>query len=183
MMLAYAILLMISALQGHTISVNLENPCIPADGLDTGFSQFNPNDKDDLTLTITVNTLDPQWFFCKQNQPFSHCHAGMIFALNPGDRMDAFLENAKNHARENSLTPLPESSAVSTPVLSPAESSSPVIVQPVSIVTVTHSVGCTASASAMSIRRSDSVASGVRSVTVVSISTMAVICLSVLLLL
>jgi plastocyanin len=80
----------------HTLTQSsLEAPCVSLHQFDTGFGQFNPKDTDGLSLSLTVNTLEPQWYYCRQNDPTSHCHAGMVFALNPGDQMDQFKENAK----------------------------------------------------------------------------------------
>ncbi|RMZ46508.1 hypothetical protein CA14_008328 [Aspergillus flavus] len=193
----------------HTLTQSsLGNPCSPIGGLDTGFNQYNPQDREDLTLTITVNSLEPQWFFCKQNQPLSHCHAGMVFALNPGDRMKEFIENAKRggigsadsdhhsvsgtqiSASRSSVpsispaasstaspartplagssstprpTPRPTASPLWNPTVdpigSPASSQTPdpteaSIITPVQIVTITQTVGCSESASALSVRRS-----------------------------
>lgn len=83
----------------HTLTQSsLAEPCSSIGEFDTGFNQFNPEDKNNLVITLTVNSLNPQWFFCKQSQPSPHCHAGMVFALNPGDRMDAFLQKcAEEH--------------------------------------------------------------------------------------
>jgi hypothetical protein len=80
----------------HTLTQSsLEAPCVSLHQFDTGFGQFNPKDTDGLSLSLTVNTLEPQWYYCRQNDRTSHCHAGMVFALNPGDQMDQFKENAK----------------------------------------------------------------------------------------
>ncbi|KAL3440114.1 hypothetical protein BJX65DRAFT_315114 [Aspergillus insuetus] len=87
----------------HTLTQSsLDTPCIPAASFDSGFNQFNPDDDQEVSLTLTVNTLDPQWFFCKQ---MNHCHAGMVFALNPGADMELFLNNAKREV--SSSVPLP----------------------------------------------------------------------------
>jgi plastocyanin len=89
----------------HTLTWStLTAPCMPSNDFDSGFNQFNPGDGDGLTLTLTVNSLDPQWFFCCQNVPFSHCHAGMVFALNPGGQMSTFLGNV---VLTNTITPIP----------------------------------------------------------------------------
>ncbi|PYH99451.1 hypothetical protein BO71DRAFT_278428, partial [Aspergillus ellipticus CBS 707.79] len=73
----------------HTLTQStLERPCSSVSKFDTGFNQYNPDNVKHLALTMTVNTLDPQWFFCDQSQPISHCHEGMVFALNPGNEMD-----------------------------------------------------------------------------------------------
>ncbi|KKZ67375.1 hypothetical protein EMCG_06953 [[Emmonsia] crescens] len=64
---------------------SLERPCIPLAGA-SGFTG-----RTGLTLLITVYSSQPQWFFCWHIDSISHCHAGMVFALNPGDEMDEFL--------------------------------------------------------------------------------------------
>ena len=88
----------------HTLTQSsLGRPCTPAGQLDSGFNQFNPTSRTGLTLTITVNSLEPQWFFCRQIDPTSHCHAGMVFGLNPGDHMDEFLANVRR-AQSTSTT-------------------------------------------------------------------------------
>ncbi|KAJ9386297.1 hypothetical protein DTO063F5_3811 [Paecilomyces variotii] len=88
----------------HTLTQSsLERPCTPIKEFDTGFNQFNP-DKKSIIVTLTVNTLEPQWFFCKQTRPWSHCHAGMVFALNPGSEMKSFLENLKRDSAAASIS-------------------------------------------------------------------------------
>lgn len=94
---------------------SLENPCVPAGQLDSGFNQFNPTDHAGLTLTITVNSFEPQWFFCQQVDPTSHCHAGMVFALNPGNHMDEFLANARKQTIQTSSTALEGTTASGSP--------------------------------------------------------------------
>ncbi|KAL4933512.1 cupredoxin domain-containing protein [Aspergillus undulatus] len=80
----------------HTLTQSsLDKPCVSIGGFDTGFNEYNPQDRDNIIVSLTVNSLDPQWFFCKQDRPFAHCHAGMVFALNPGDQMGTFLRNAR----------------------------------------------------------------------------------------
>ena len=39
------------------------------------------------TWSVTVNNTQPLWFYCRQHAPTgaSHCGAGMVFAVNPGD--------------------------------------------------------------------------------------------------
>ncbi|QSS64902.1 hypothetical protein I7I51_01977 [Histoplasma capsulatum] len=92
----------------HTLSQSsLEWPCISSQQLESGFNQLNPTDRNDLILTITVNSLEPRWFFCRQINPYSHCHAGMVFALNPGDRMSQFLANARALGGSATVTTAP----------------------------------------------------------------------------
>lgn len=83
----------------HTLTQSsLERPCASLQQFDTGFNQFNPHSRDKLVTIITVNSLEPQWFFCRQNTPASHCHMGMVFAINPGDQMDTFFQNARRES-------------------------------------------------------------------------------------
>ncbi|KAL4744514.1 hypothetical protein BDW72DRAFT_199511 [Aspergillus terricola var. indicus] len=90
----------------HTLTQSsLEAPCVPAAEFDSGFKNFNSHQQDEISLTLTVTSLQPQWFFCKQENPSSHCHAGMVFAINPGDDMASFLRKAKQ--KDPRLSPLP----------------------------------------------------------------------------
>ncbi|KAJ5184196.1 hypothetical protein N7492_001812 [Penicillium capsulatum] len=80
----------------HTVTrSSLEDPCSSINQFDTGFGQLNPDGRYGLSVTLTVNTLEPQWFFCRQDNPNPHCHAGMVFGLNPGNQMEQFRRNAK----------------------------------------------------------------------------------------
>ncbi|KAF2812819.1 uncharacterized protein BDZ99DRAFT_353451, partial [Mytilinidion resinicola] len=79
----------------HTLSQSsLEDPCTPNNVFDTGFIHFNPQNRTDYALDFLIQNSNPQWFFCRQEIPLSHCHAGMVFAINPGSNMDEFLVNA-----------------------------------------------------------------------------------------
>lgn len=80
----------------HTVTrSSLEDPCSSINQFDTGFGQLNPDGRNGLSVTLIVNTLEPQWFFCRQDNPNSHCHVGMVFGLNPGNQMEQFRRNAK----------------------------------------------------------------------------------------
>jgi plastocyanin len=82
----------------HTLTQsNLIDPCLPNGGFDTGFRQFNPsNISGNNVVEFEVQTHDPQWFFCAQHTKVSHCHAGMIFSLNPGGNHSEFVQNARS---------------------------------------------------------------------------------------
>ncbi|KAF2741667.1 hypothetical protein M011DRAFT_377771, partial [Sporormia fimetaria CBS 119925] len=69
----------------HTLTQSsFEQPCNNRSGFDTGFQQFNPvNASGRFLVDYQVTTKDPQWFFCAQISPKSHCQSGMVFALNP----------------------------------------------------------------------------------------------------
>ena len=85
------------------IQSSLEKPCSPQ--IDSGSVQFNQ--LENLILTVTVNSLDSQWFFCRQSR-FSHCHPDMLFAFNPGDQWNTFQANIQN-----------QSSPIPSPVVTP----------------------------------------------------------------
>jgi hypothetical protein len=80
----------------HTLTQSsFDQPCVPNGGFDTGFSQFNPTNKTNKAFTMVVEKATPMWFFCHQTLPVSHCARGMVFAINPGVKMDQFLDNAQ----------------------------------------------------------------------------------------
>ncbi|KAF1363098.1 hypothetical protein EJ07DRAFT_104029 [Lizonia empirigonia] len=81
----------------HTLTQsNLTDPCHSNGGFDSGFSQFNPlNISGKNVVEFKVQTNNPQWFFCAQRMKMSHCHAGMVFSLNPGGNQSKFLQNAR----------------------------------------------------------------------------------------
>jgi plastocyanin len=82
----------------HTLTQSsFEQPCIPSGGFDSSFSQFNPTNATNITISVVVRSAAPMWFFCHQQLPVSHCARGMVFALNPGERMSQFLDNARRH--------------------------------------------------------------------------------------
>ncbi|KAG8998255.1 hypothetical protein FRB94_006953 [Tulasnella sp. JGI-2019a] len=82
----------------HTLTQSsFDAPCSPLlGGVNTGFnfavdaaatSGFP-------TFSITVQSLDPSWFYCAQE---GHCPMGMVFAINPpasGDTFQAFQQAA-----------------------------------------------------------------------------------------
>ncbi|KAJ8062041.1 hypothetical protein OCU04_009821 [Sclerotinia nivalis] len=82
----------------HTLTQSsLRNPCTwnATGGIDTGFKQFNPsNTSGKFVVEYTVESSTPLWFFCSQMRPISHCHEGMVFALNPGISFGTFLQAA-----------------------------------------------------------------------------------------
>lgn len=92
----------------HTLTQSsLSHPCTPAGGFNTGFRQFNPtNNSGQFIVEYHVNTLSPEWFFCAQTKSRPHCEAGMVFALNPGNKFSPFLAAAI--ASPSSLATAPE---------------------------------------------------------------------------
>lgn len=84
--------------QSHSLTQSeFLTPCTYNGGFDTGLNQMNPNNQSGLfVIPFEVKTDKPQWFYCKQQMPRPHCQAGMVFGLNPRDKMDQFIKNAIN---------------------------------------------------------------------------------------
>lgn len=106
----------------HSVTQStFDTPCTRLEG---GFDSDlipNPNnlDGDEFTRQFTVETADkPLWFYCKQ-QNANHCGQGMVFGINPGDKMDQFIENAKR--QNGALVTRP----TATPTAAPADAESP----------------------------------------------------------
>ncbi|KAH4354193.1 hypothetical protein HBI81_256760 [Parastagonospora nodorum] len=80
----------------HTLTEStLMDPCQSNSGFDSGFQQFNPtNTSGRFVVEYKVSSIKPKWFFCAQIAPRSHCHAGMVFSLNPVGAHDTFMQNA-----------------------------------------------------------------------------------------
>jgi plastocyanin len=92
--------------RNHTLTQSsLEHPCLNSSGFDSGFNQFNPqNLSSRFAVELRVQSADPQWFFCAQNLPRSHCAAGMVFSLNPGGLIDEFVSNVRVTPAPTTLT-------------------------------------------------------------------------------
>ncbi|KAJ7446562.1 hypothetical protein FB451DRAFT_1055183 [Mycena latifolia] len=71
------------------VQSSLAAPCTPVlNGFDSGFRLVPENNSGDAASTFahTVNNdQEPLWFFCRQSVPDSHCHAGMVGAINTPD--------------------------------------------------------------------------------------------------
>lgn len=80
----------------HTLTQSsFSHPCENIDGFDTGFNNFNPrNTSGEYITQYVVETTEPQWFFCAQEAPQSHCEAGMVFTLNGQNKTHDFVKNA-----------------------------------------------------------------------------------------
>lgn len=125
----------------HTLTQSsLEAPCVPAAEFDSGFKNFNSHQQDEISLTLTVTSLEPQWFFCKQENPSSHCHAGIVFAINPGDDMASFLRKAKTERSEAISSTLPRASATGSPTAGSPDSEAQVSTVGLSVVPVEPSL-------------------------------------------
>ena len=96
-------------------------PCTYNGGFDTNLNQVNPQNISGLfVIPFEVTTKKPQWFYCKQQGPPNHCGKGMVFGLNPGNKMDQFIQNAinqnghLNNATSTTVVTAPSTSSTST---------------------------------------------------------------------
>jgi len=88
---------------------------------DSGFMPVSANATSHPTFTFTLDAQSastPQWFYCRQKNPESHCNKGMVFAINPtpSKTFAQFQKNAINDV-SNSTTggaPCTTSSAAGT---------------------------------------------------------------------
>jgi plastocyanin len=87
--------------KNHTLTQSeFATPCTKDGKFDTGFEQFNPDNVDGkFLIPFPVTVATPQWFYCAQLIPTSHCHKGMVFGLNTivdgVDKNPAFISAAK----------------------------------------------------------------------------------------
>lgn len=127
----------------HTLTQSqFKNPCQKNGSLNTGFNQFNPmNVSGKFVVDFEVDTDKPQWFYCAQTFRKSHCHAGMVFSVNPGGKADQFIENARNSTIKAAPVLLPTTNAYPFPSKSSEVPLFPTVTNPV----VLPSVGKVAS--------------------------------------
>jgi plastocyanin len=85
--------------KNHTATQStLASPCVKAaGGFDSGFVPVpDTNTAGPYPVAeFTVDSLDPVWVYCAQG---AHCKAGMVFAINPGDKFDQFKAAATGGA-------------------------------------------------------------------------------------
>jgi len=109
----------------HTATQSsFSSPCTPlAGGFDSGFVPV-PDDSPGVVGTYNVTSADPVWVFCKQGQ---HCRNAMVFAVNPGNRMEAFKAAASGDSTPASYptTPSPSPATSSPSPTTPSSTYSP----------------------------------------------------------
>jgi plastocyanin len=107
--------------KNHTVTQStFDSPCQPsAGGFDSGFMPVAAGSTGPFPgAQLTVHDTTPIWAYCRQS---GHCGQGMVFAVNPGTKFDAFKAAAL--ATGNSSVP-PSST---TP---PTSTTTPVVVNP-----------------------------------------------------
>ena len=79
----------------HSVAQSsFDAPCVADGPFSTDFFEFDPRNRTQSTIDLLVTTTNPQWFFCQQRIPFSHCSNGMVFAINAGDHWAEYTSRA-----------------------------------------------------------------------------------------
>ncbi|PBK87554.1 Cupredoxin [Armillaria gallica] len=76
--------------KNHTATQStLANPCSPIEnGFDSGFVPVADTTTSGFPVAeLTISDTNPIWVYCRQA---NHCQQGMVFAVNPGDKMAQF---------------------------------------------------------------------------------------------
>jgi len=106
--------------KNHTVTQSsLNSPCslIPG-GFDTGFVPVPDSQKTDYPVAeLPVDTASPIWAYCRQG---AHCQAGMVFAVNPGDKFAAFQQAAMGGSTSASASASGTIQPISTSTSAPA---------------------------------------------------------------
>ncbi|KAJ7168249.1 Cupredoxin [Mycena crocata] len=99
--------------KNHTITQStLANPCSPMQGgFDSGFVPVAADETDFPLAQLTVKDTSPMWVYCRQP---THCAAGMVFAVNPGDKFSAFLAAATGNSSAVTTSVTASATAVPT---------------------------------------------------------------------
>jgi len=102
--------------KNHTVTQStFTSPCVKASStaIDSGFKPAMTTPQPTFTITLNPTTASaPLWFFCAQTNPVSHCHAGMVFAINPSatKTFAQYQATAKNSGNNSTTAPAPTNS-------------------------------------------------------------------------
>ena len=98
------------------------HPCSNASVQDPGLQQHVPlNISGASVVEYVVESNQPQWFYCSQALPTSHCHPGMLFSLNPTHTKPEYIGNISSSHSSTTMktTPKPESCSALTSSTAP----------------------------------------------------------------
>lgn len=98
----------ITAAEGDVVEFNMlaanhsvtqssfSKPCVHSGDFDLGFLPNPNNVSDSIVKPFTVDVTTPLWFYCRQDDPISHCGTGMVFGINPtsNTQMEQFIAQA-----------------------------------------------------------------------------------------
>jgi plastocyanin len=102
--------------KNHTATQStLDAPCVPKPGgFNSGFVPVAPENTAGPfpKAKFTVVDTAPVWVYCAQA---THCQQGMVFAINPADKFEAFKAAAQGAAAGASSAATPTSTGAATP--------------------------------------------------------------------
>lgn len=90
--------------KNHTATQSsFENPCVKVEGgFDSNYVPVAAGQTEFQVAELPITSTEPIWVYCKQG---AHCSAGgMVFAVNPGDRLAAFKAAATGAAPATTTT-------------------------------------------------------------------------------
>jgi len=102
--------------KNHSVTQStFTSPCVKASStaIDSGFMPATTTPQPTFTITLNPTTASaPLWFFCAQTNPANHCHAGMVFAINPTQTKTfaQYQATAKSSGSNSTTTPPPTNS-------------------------------------------------------------------------
>ncbi|RPB11941.1 PEBP-like protein [Morchella conica CCBAS932] len=99
--------------KNHTVTQStFDTPCVSnPSGVKSGFRPNAEGTAGKEVFEYQVVDTTPKWFYCAQG---THCKAGMVFAINPGAKWEAFVENAKAGGTAPSASASATASATAT---------------------------------------------------------------------
>ncbi|KAF2877991.1 hypothetical protein BDV95DRAFT_8042 [Massariosphaeria phaeospora] len=83
--------------KAHSVTQSeFKTPCTFNGGFDSGLLPGSLGNNVTRDFKVT-DVSKPLWFYCKAaaGTPAGHCGLGMVFGINPGNKMDQFIANAK----------------------------------------------------------------------------------------
>jgi len=94
------------------------DPCsLKAGGFTNDFQPVKADAGPSPVITLAVNVTTPIWFYCPQTVNVSHCHAGMVGAINPTaeNTFEAFQALAIGNTTAAGNTTAPAAGSTTTP--------------------------------------------------------------------
>ncbi|KAI9721181.1 MAG: hypothetical protein M1812_002342 [Candelaria pacifica] len=110
----------------HSVTQSdFRTPCTANGMFDTGLIENLQNiTSANFTRSFEVKVATPQWFYCKNQGPPSHCSLGMVFGINPAGKMDQFIQTAKLTAANSTANATTTSTTAGSTSTSTSTSSS-----------------------------------------------------------
>jgi len=118
--------------KNHTVTQStFSTPCQRESetSFDSGFMPVGADASSKPTVTFTLDEQSasaPQWFYCRQKNPVSHCNKGMVFAINPtpSKTFAQFQQNAVNDVSNSTTGGAPCTTSAPATTATPSSSES-----------------------------------------------------------